>query len=374
MKIALVGTVASVALCFRRDLIKAMVTRGDEVHVFAVDFDDKTRKAVYELGAIPVDYQLSRSGLNPINDLYRLVQLTIKLKKIKPDLVFSYFSKPVIFATLAAFFAGVKIRIAMLEGLGYLFTNQPSGVSLKIKVLKAIQIFLYRLSFPFLNHLIFLNNDDVTDLVIKYRLKVERVTVLGGIGLSLKDYPQSTAPSNPVVFLFIGRLLAEKGIKEFMTAAHSVKSIYPDSRFIVLGDADASNPGSLANEFLTESIKHGVIEHPGHVENVIPYIQKSSVFVLPSYREGLPRSTQEAMVVGRAIITTDVPGCRDTVNPGLNGFLIPPWQSEALIEKMIFFIENREKITQMGEASAQIARKNFDADVVNAKLLAIVSS
>ena len=191
MRIAVIGTVASSILGFRSDMIQAMLARGDEVYAFAMDYDEDSKAKVRRLGAVPVEYKFSRSGMNPLADLANTLRLAGLLKVIKPNLVFSYFAKPVIFGTLAAVLAGVKRRVAMLEGLGYVFTDQPCGVSWKTKVLRGVQIVLYRISFRFLDQLIFLNPDDPLDLVQRYRLKVKRVSVLGGIGLDFHLYPFS---------------------------------------------------------------------------------------------------------------------------------------------------------------------------------------
>lgn len=373
MRIALIGTVASSILGFRLELIQAMLNRGDEVYAFAMDYDEDSRARVRQLGAVPVDYNLSRSGMNPLADLVKMWRLSVQLKKIGPDMVFSYFVKPVIFGTLAAAMAGIKRRVAMLEGLGYVFTDQPGGLSLKTKALRGVQVFLYRIAFRFLENIIFLNPDDPVDLVQRYHLKVKKISVLGGIGLNFDLYPFSLPPVYPTSFLFIGRLLAEKGINEFIAAAQIVKKQYPEVRFIALGGIDESNPGSIKSHQLEEYIRRGLLVHPGHVNNVVEWIASASVFVLPSYyREGVPRSTQEAMAVGRAIITTNVPGCRETVVEGVNGFMVPPWSPVELAEKMVFFIKNPGEITGMGLASYYLAREKFDGAQVTARLLGML--
>lgn len=369
MKIALVGTTAACVLGFRADLIGALVKEGHQVFAFALDYCADTRRKVRQLGAEPVDYVFSRAGLNPLGDLINTYKLSKILKKIAPDIVFSYFAKPVIFGTLAAVFAGVERRLAMLEGLGYVFTEQPGGASIKVKLLRKVQVFLYKISFPFLERLIFLNKDDRIDLVENNRIKVSDISVLGGIGLKLSDYPYSTPPVDPVSFIFVGRLLAEKGVNEFVEAARLVKKKCDSAKFIMLGGLDESNPGGLTAEAVHTLVKEGLVDHRGHVEDVVGWLKDSSVFVLPSYREGVPRSTQEAMAVGRAVITTDVPGCRDTVVHGVNGFIVPPWSAEDLAEKMMFFIDNPEQIQMMGLQSHRMAQQDFDAVVVNERLM-----
>lgn len=373
-KIILIGTVASSFYGFRADLIRALLKQGHTVYAFTSEYTLDDLKKINSLGAISITYQLNRGGLNPITDIISAYKLAKKIRKIKPDLVFSYFSKPVIWGTIAAKLAKVPKVIGMLEGLGYTFTEQPEGLNKKIQFIKTVQVLLYKLALPQLDKLIFLNPDDPKDLVEKYAIKVRKVEVLGGIGLNLKDY-QYQPISNinyPVKFLFIGRLLKEKGIYEFVQAAKLIKKLYPDSQFTVLGAIDHHNLGALQQTELDDLISSNIIHYPGHVNNVSDWIADSHVFVLPSYREGVPRSTQEAMAIGRAIITTDVPGCRETVENGVNGFLVPKWNPEALAEKMIYFIEHPEQIEKMGYESYKIAQEKFDAEKVNQRLMNIL--
>ncbi|HEJ7114099.1 TPA: glycosyltransferase family 4 protein [Serratia marcescens] len=373
MKIALIGTAANCVVGFRADLIKSLHQQGHTVYALALDYDNNTRMQVTNLGAIPVDYKFSRTGLNPLKDFLDTYALSKQLKRLAPDLVFSYFSKPSIFGTLAAVMAGVKKRYAMLEGLGYLFTEQPQGVSRKVRLLKKIQVMLYRCIFPSLDALILLNPDDRHDLLVNCKINVKQAHVLGGIGLNLADYPFTPPPTSPVSFIFIARLLAEKGVHEYVAAAKIVKAKYPETRFYMLGAIDTQNPGSLTVKCLNNLIEDDIIIAPGHVSNVAEWIAKSSVFVLPSYyREGIPRSTQEAMAMGRAVLSTDVPGCRETVVQGVNGYLVKRWSHAELAEKMCELIENPQKITDMGLASYQLAQERFDADKVNNRLLELL--
>lgn len=372
MRIFILGTVGGSIIGFRSDLIKQLVKQGHTVFALAVDYTDEQRALVRVMGAEPIDYSFNRSGLNPRTDITNTITLARLLKSLKPDLVFSFFAKPVIFGTLAARLAGVPRCIAMLEGLGFAFTEQPNGLPFKTKLIRSVQVLLYRLAFLFLERIIFLNPDDPVDLVDKYKLKVQQVSVLGGIGLKLADYPYSVPQSEPVRFIFIGRLLAEKGINEYITAAKLVKQQYPKAEFVVLGGLDEANPGGLTQQQLNSLIEQDVVIYPGHVNNVHEWLAGSSVFVLPSYREGVPRSTQEAMAIGRPVITTDVPGCRETVVDGVNGFFVPPWSPEALAEKMIRFIQQPELIETMGKESYRIAQEKFDAQEVNERLVGML--
>ena len=374
MQIVLIGTVASSFYGFRADLIRAMREKQYTVYAFTSEYTELDLKKIESLGAIPITYELNRGGLNPLSDIVATYKLSKKIREIKPDLVFSYFSKPVIFGTIAAKLAKVPKIVGMLEGLGYTFTQQPEGLGKKTELIKKVQVLLYKFALPQLDKLIFLNPDDPKDLIDKYAIKVRKVEVLGGIGLNLKEYPYQPINNiqQPINFLFIGRLLKEKGIHDFLNAAKIVKEKYPETQFTVLGAIDPHNLGALTQSELDELISSNIIDYPGHVDNVKDWIANCHVFVLPSYREGVPRSTQEAMAIGRAVISTDVPGCRETVEHGVNGFLVAKWNPEALAEKMIYFIEHPEQIEKMGYESYKIAQDKFDAEKVNQRLLNIL--
>lgn len=370
--IALVSTTASSFYGFRADLILQLIQQGYIVYALTSEYTEECLERIKMLGAIPIRYKLSRGGLNPFADIQSFLQLKKILRDIQPDVVLSYFAKPVIYGSMAAKAAKVPIKIGMLEGLGYTFTEQPEGQTIKTKLIRNIQVLLYKMAFPCLDKMIFLNPDDQNDLMKKYDLKVPEVHILGGIGLNLADYPYTKAEISPVKFLFIGRLLKEKGVFEFIQAIRIVKSKYPEAHFTILGEIDHQNMGALKQEQLNQLIEEKLFEYPGYVTNIKDWITDTSVFVLPSYREGVPRSTQEAMAIGRPVITTDVPGCRETVVGGINGFLVPKWNPEALAEKMCYFIENPEQVSIMGLKSYQIAQEKFDAKKVNSKLIEIM--
>ena len=371
-KIVLIGTTGTSFYGFRADLIRELVNQKYEVFAFTSEYTEQCLLKIKNMGATPVCYELSRGGLNPFADIQSLLQLKKLLKNIQPDLVFSYFTKPVIYGSLAAKIAKVPIIIGMLEGLGYTFTEQPEGQTLKTKVIRNIQVLLYKLAFPCLDKMIFLNPDDHHDLMNLYGLNVPEVHVLGGIGLNLSEYSYTAVKSDSVKFLFIGRLLKEKGIFELINAIRKVKAKYSGAHFTILGAIDHQNMGALKQEELDQLVAENLFEYTGYVTNVKDWIIDSSVFVLPSYREGVPRSTQEAMAIGRPVITTDVPGCRETVLEGVNGFLVPKWNAEALAEKMCYFIENPEQVNIMGLESYKIAQEKFDAEKVNSKLIEIM--
>ena len=371
MKVAFISVRASSLSGFKGPLIRALIERGAQVLAMAPDYDELSRSAVQGLGAKPIDIVLSRTGTNPFADMrdtYRLIRV---LRSVSPDVVFCYFIKPVIFGTIAAWLSGVPRRIAMIEGLGFIFTDNGKRVSIRERFLRTIVSGLYRFALRMAHDIIFLNPDDIRDFDRWRILAKERAMEIGGIGLDLDEWPCSIPPTDVVRFLFVGRLLVEKGIYDFINAARCVRKLYPEAEFIVLGGLD-TNPGVISEQQIQAWVDEGLICWPGHVA-VQPWLRRCSVFVLPSYREGLPRSTQEAMASGRAVITTDVPGCRQTVEDGLNGYLVPVRDSAALADAMIRFLDNRELILLMGKESRRLAEERFSVHKVNSRLFEILS-
>lgn len=371
-KIILLGNVASMVLTFREHLIKDLVAEGHQVYCLAQRYSEQDKQIIADWGATAIDSPLNAKGLNPFSDLVAVVKLIKIFRTIAPDIVFSYFVKPVIFGTIAARLAKVPRVIGMIEGLGNSFTVYQQGVSKKALLIKQIQVLLYKLALPRLDSLVLLNNDDKNDLIEQYKIKVKQLNILGGIGLDLEEFSYSPPNLSNISFIFIARLLREKGVFEYLQAVESVKKSHPEVVFYILGGFDTENPFALTEKELEEYLQKDIVIYPGHVNNVPDWIAKSGVFVLPSYREGMPRSTQEAMAIGRPIITTDVAGCRETVVDGVNGFLIPPFSPDKLTEKMLFFINNPEKIEEMGRKSREMAEDKYDVCKVNQRLMRII--
>lgn len=372
MKIFIIGNVASMMINFRKELI-AKLSKNNEVFCLVSDYTQKDKDIIASFGAIPLDYSLNSKGLNPFKDIIATIELYKIIKKHNPDIVFSFFVKPVIFSSIAAKFAKTKRVVGMIEGLGNAFTINPKGSSLKTKIIKFIQILLYKISLPLLDNLIFLQNDDKKDLVDKYKIKVKNIDLLGGIGVDLDKFSYSAPNIKPIKFIFIARLLAQKGIFEYLEAAKTIKEKYKENvEFIILGSFDEKNPFSLSKKVLDDYIKSGIITYPGFVNNPNEWIKNSSVFVLPSYREGVPRSTQEAMAIGRAIITTNSVGCKETVVDGINGYLVPICDSKALISKMELFINNPNLIDKMSKESRKIAEQKYNVEDVNKRLISFI--
>lgn len=370
MRIAFITSQAFSLANFRGPLIKALVSRGIEVFTLAPDFDDKTRELVRSLGATPMDCSLSRTGVNPFRDGLDIIKLAVQLRRLQPDVTLGYFIKPVIFGTLAGWLAGVPRRLAMIEGLGYVFTPLSRIIPIHRKILRALVSSLYRFALKRASKVIFLNGDDIAEFVGAGLVPAGKVIELGGIGVDLTDWPLTKAVTKPVSFLLAARLLKEKGIVEYAEAARLVRARYPGVRFVLLGGLDP-NPGGLGLSEVQAWVTEGLLEWPGHVA-VRPWLVQTSVYVLPSYREGVPRSTQEAMAMGRPVITTNAPGCRETVDDGVNGFLVPVRNVLDLAAAMMRFVEHPSLIEAMGLESRRLAEERFDVNKVNARLLNIL--
>lgn len=368
VRFAIIANQAFSVLNFRGPMIKALVKKGVVVYAFASDYDDGTRAAVQKIGAIPVDYSLSRTGMNPLRDVSDLIKLAIRLRRLKIDISFAYFIKPVIYGTLAAFVARVQKRYVMIEGAGYAFTENGSTGSLKRQLLRMTAKNLYRIALSKAQSIFLLNPDDLKMFVDEQMAPAHKIHLLNGIGLDL-DHFQIVAPvTQRPCFILVARLLREKGIFDFVAAARIVKRAHPSVRFLLLGDVD-QNPGSISESQASAWVEEGLLEWPGHVSDVRPWIAQASVFVLPSYREGLPRSTQEAMALGRPVITTNAPGCRETVRHGDNGFLVPLRDPTALAEAMLKFIDSPALIEKMGAKSRQIAEEKYNVHQINSVIL-----
>ncbi len=352
---------------FRGPLITELVRRGVKVFALAPDFDDASRSAVADLGAIPVDYSLSRTGMNPARDLLDMLRLARLLRDLRVDASLGYFIKPVIYGTLAAWLARVPRRYALIEGLGYAFTPSGGRESRRRGLLRRAVTLLYKVALRRAHRVFLLNDDDIDELVSNGVVRRAAISKLGGIGVDLDDWAAVPQVTRPIGFLLAARLLREKGVVEFVEAARRVKASYPEARFVLLGGLD-SNPGGLGRSEVEAWVDEGLIDWPGHVD-VKPWLAQASVFVLPSYREGVPRSTQEAMAMGRPIITTDAPGCRETVVDGENGFLVPVRDSAALASAMVRFVLQPDLILSMGQASRRLAEKRFDVRRVNRTFL-----
>lgn len=349
---------------FRGPLVREWVQRGLQVYAFAPDYDDRTRSTVTELGAEPVDIPLARASLNPFADVRGTCSLAVLLRRYRIEISFSYFIKPVIFGGIAARLAGVPHSFAMIEGAGYVFSEHRNAGFSKTLLKRGVAA-LYRSGLLKADAAFFLNRDDVALFQSFGAIEQRQVELVGGIGVELDRFTPSEMPMRPFTFLLAARLLEHKGVREFVAAAKRLNAEFPGTRCVVLGSPDL-NPASVPESDLQSWHRKGVIEWQPHVDDVRPWMHRASVFVLPSwYREGVPRSIQEAMAIGRPIITTDMPGCRDTIVDEESGLLVQPRDIESLYAAMKRLASEPETARRMGRAARSRAVKYFDARRAN---------
>lgn len=367
MKIIIIGGLASSLINFRGELIKLIVRSGHEVIAMA-DFTSPDEVCEIEkLGCSFKPYPISRNGLNPISDARTLLHLYQAFQFEKPDIVLSYTIKPVVWGGISARLAGVSRFFGLITGLGFAF---QSG-NLKRNALSSIVKRLYKFSLKNSSGIIFQNPDNLRVFLTNNIVNYNRCYQVNGSGVKLSYYKYKELPLGSVKFLAIGRLLGEKGFREYYEAASIVKQEYPGVEIQLLGPEDPS-PDGISSDEIKEWQKEGCINYLGSSSDVREFINQSHICVLPSYHEGMPRTVLESMSMGRPILTTDVEGCRETVIEGVNGFLVPKQDSKALAERMIWFIENRDKWQEMGVASRKIAEDKFDVHKVNNELMKII--
>lgn len=359
---------------FRGELIADLVAAGATVYALAPDQDDRSREALQALGATPLDYDLDRTGLSILGDIKSCWSLYRLLRGLSPDIVLSYFMKPVIYGSIAAKLAGVPRIFALVAGLGYVFSDETVQKSFRQSVLRWIGLELYALAFGCCRKVFFQNGDDIADMRAASTLPEHKAVRLNGTGVNLDKLKPAPLPKGPVTFLLMARLLRQKGIAEYAAAAGIVKASGANARFILLGGLDP-NPDGLRSEEVQAWADEGILEWPGQTHDVLPYLRQANVYVLPSYyREGVPRSTQEAMALGRPVITTDNIGCRETVIDGETGYLIPVRDVEALVTAMERFIAEPKQIAAMGKASRKLVENRFDVRKVNAAIIAVLTA
>jgi glycosyltransferase involved in cell wall biosynthesis len=369
-RILLIASYDGSLIRFRGDFIKSLIKNGFEVFAAAPSFTEKYSQLIKDMGAIPVEFNLQRTGLNPLKDIKAIMELKSIIKENKIDLVFPYTVKPVIYGSMAANMCKVPV-ISLITGLGYAFT----GLTAKARALQRFNETLYKLSIRKNKVIVFQNKDDY-QLFLDRKIvsKKQEVAFVSGSGVNLDQFRfKEKNASDKVSFLLVARLIKEKGIALYMEAAEILKAKYPKAEFHLIGSTETS-PSAISEDDINRLHKDGVIVFHGKQSNIEEHLHKKDIFVLPSYyREGLPRTTLEANACGNPIITTDSVGCREAVKEGVNGFLIEPQNLDALVKPMEYFITNPDKIKEMGINSRKYAEERFDVEIINQDLIDLIN-
>lgn len=368
MKIAVFGNYPQWLIQFRGPMLKRMAEKGHSVYACAPSASEDVKAQLADIGVRYAHIPLSRANLNPLKNFKSFICFYQFLLKIKPEYLFVYTVKPVILGSLAAKFAGTDKIFSMIEGLGFVFTESEES---KISWLKTFISFFYRLSLKCSSKIFFLNQDD-HDYFLKSKLiDKNQGVLLDGIGVDLEYYSPVSLPEQ-ISFVMIARLIKEKGVCEYVRAAEIIKQEFPLVKFTLVGWLD-EHPSSLSSLELEQLLAKNCVNYLGRLEDVRPAIRAASVYVLPSYyREGLPRTIQEAMAMARPIITTEAPGCRHTVINGANGYKVPVRNAQRLAEAMKKFIINPELAGEMGRQSRKIAELRFNEDDITDKIMNVM--
>ena len=364
MKIFLACSYAPSLVLFRYRLLQEFRERGCFVTAAAPDFPEKVQKQLENIGIHTLVAPLSRTGMNPLSDIGFLNYTRKALLIDRPEIFFAYTVKPVIYGMIGAWLARVPKRYAMITGLGYAFGKN----SVKQQLIGIFVRFLYSFALK-KAHCVFFQNHDDRDLFVKLGIvKLEYTAMVNGSGIDLQQFQFTKLPDKPLVFVMVARLLKAKGVVEYLEAAATASAKIPHAKWLLVGPIDEGNPDAISEQELSQMLMHTPVEHIGWTDNVRDYLESCHIYVLPSYREGLPRSVLEAMAVGRPILTTDVPGCRETVIEGENGCLVPAMDAGALAVAMVSMALDHDVLFRMGARSRQIAEEKFDAKQIAAKM------
>jgi len=369
--VILVANAAFTVINFRKELITTLLSRNYQVIVAcprecSLLNSENVSHAFEEIGVTHYELPLSRNGINPFSELKLLLALIKLFRTYKPEVVLNYTIKPTIYSSLASLFYKNTKVYSTITGLGFLFTSK----SFKARVIGSLVKVQYFFALKLNDLVFFQNNDDLLLFKKQGLIKNVKVKVINGSGVDIKNYRSSGVEKIKYSFLMVGRVLKDKGIDEYINAARLLKEKYPniDTVFQLLGPLD-NNPASYQLSDITLWQKEGIIEYFPPVKDVKKYLDRAEVFVLPSYREGTPRSTLEALAMGLPVVTTNAPGCKETAVDGVNGFVVNSKDIGELALAMEKFILSPGLIVDMGKESRKIATQKYDVGIVNESII-----
>ncbi|WP_337239319.1 glycosyltransferase family 4 protein [Vibrio cholerae] len=352
MKLIMVANTAWSVFNFRHSLIKELLSSGVELYVIAPE--DKFSAKLVDMGCQVLDLPMQAKGVNPIADLGLMLRLLRHYREIKPDFIIHYTIKPNIYGSLAAKLAGIP-SLAITTGLGYTFVNQ--------NVVSQVARQLYKFAFRYPKEVWFLNEDDRRAFLEHHLIEPDKAVLLHGEGVNLShfvptDKPQ---PDENIRFLLIARMLRDKGVCEFVEAACQIRQHYPNAIFQLLGDCGVPNPSVIGREEIAQWEREGAVEYLGTTDDVRPIIAQADCLVLPSYREGIPRTMIESAAMAKPLIVSDAPGCRDVVLDGQTGYLCEVKNAQSLAQRCEQFLTLSDSEKQaMGKAGRSFMEAKFD--------------
>lgn len=344
----------------------ALMKSGFKVHLVC---RFTTYQAYFEeLGIVTHSLDISRGGMSLVKEFRSLYKLYWLVKCIKPDLVHLVTIKPVTYGSLVARLLGIRKVVVSISGLGFVFIDD----SIKARVIRSFVIYFYRLGLSVKNVSVIFQNTSDLKLFLDHNIVCDsQAFLIRGSGVDLNYFRFTAEPDGSPVVMFLARFLKDKGIVEFVEASSIVKALFPSARFVVVGNVDSDNPNSILPADLDRWVELGLVEDWGYSSDVFSAIRQSNLMVLPSYREGLPKSLLEAAACGRAVITTDVPGCREAIISGETGLLVYPRNSRSLADAIVQLLQDGQLRKKFGAAGRLYAENYFDVNSIVSQHLSI---
>ena len=365
-KILMIASKTKAHINFRGDLTKQIIDMGYDVSVVVPH--DLYKKELEKIGAKVIVMPYNKNSVSIKDNIKSIKQLKKIITDEKPNKIFAYTIKPIILGSIAAHKCKVNEMYSMVTGLGHIYSDN----SFKVRVLRFICGLGYKVAFKYNKKVIFQNQDDIDEVVRRHYIKREKCELVNGSGVNMERFKRTPLPKENV-FLMVSRVLKEKGVVEYFEAAKRVKEIYKDKvKFMFVGEIDKTNY-AVDTEKLQSYVDDGIVELIPETDDVPFYLKQCRVFCLPTYyREGVPRVNLEALSMGRPIITTFMPGCKETVIDGKNGFFVRTKDIDDLVDKMIWMIENKKNVDNMSDVSFKLCKQKFEVSIINKEMINIM--
>jgi N,N'-diacetylbacillosaminyl-diphospho-undecaprenol alpha-1,3-N-acetylgalactosaminyltransferase len=385
MKISIISNTDFFIWNYRKGLLKSLKERGHEV--IAISPKGDYVRLIENLGIVHIPITIESKGMNPLKDLKILLDLYKIFKRKKFDLIHTFTIKPNIYGAISGRLKSVPVIVSSIVGLGYVFSGSQSN--LKMRAVNIITRLLYKIAFRYSNCVLFQNQYDLGFFTLQRLVDKRKTQIIKSSGVNLMEYSVSGTNSlttdrlrkelmidgNKVVITMVSRLMWEKGVREFIEAAKIIKSRYPEAFFLLVGGIDKENPSAISEKYLNEAEHEGYIKWLGHRNDVVNLLAISDIVTLPSYyREGVPKVILEAMAMEKPIVTTDNIGCKETVEEGKNGFLVPVKDPVALSDGIEKLILDKKMRTEFGKYSRLKVEREFDEKDVIEKTIRIYES
>lgn len=358
MHIVIVATAGESLIKFRGPLIREWVKRGNRVTCISIENPSEMEHDIKELGASYYQVSGNRTGTSVVEGLRMIKKYKKAFKELQPDACFLYMSKPIAFGGLAAISLKIKKLYVFQTGLEIAFYSK----GFKNWLVRIVLKHLFRKVQKKCDTVFFMSHHD-QEKMIGWKLVDEKKTFyVDGSGVDMNKFKRTPLPKD-ISVLMTARLVWSKGIREYIEAAKYVKQLHPEVRFMLVGGLD-ENSEALSKDELDSLVNEGVIDYKGYLKDVRPALKEAAIFVLPSYHEGKGTAILEAQACGRVIVTTDAPGCSETVVDGYNGFIVPVKNGKALAEKILYLVDNSHLINEMGNNAYEYCKKTFSSDII----------